>query len=361
MSEETSQAYRIHLHERGPASADIIKCNLKLEEVPKQHPRAGQILVRMRAAALNYRDLLVATDDERYKSRTAAPLVPLCDGAGTVERVGATAPGSPSRWKPGDRVIFAAGTSWKSAEPGTDAEMDITSLLGAGDIDGLLQQYVVAEGDALVPAPEGLSFEEAAALGVAHGTAWNALFGWYRPLKEGDVVVTQGTGGVSTAVLQIAVAAGAKVIALSSSPEKLEVAKQLGAAHALDSNDPEWDTKILELTGGRGADHVVDVVGAPTIHRSLRATRKGGLVSAVGFLGGSENHGDLIPEIVFSAKTVRGIVYASIPMLEDLSAFVQKHGIKPIIGHVFEWNEASEAYAALLNLNTSGKIVIRIP
>ncbi|KAI7782247.1 alcohol dehydrogenase [Diaporthe eres] len=359
MATETSLAYRIHLHERGTASAEGIKRNLKSEEIPKPQARAGQVLVRMKAAALNYRDLLVATDDERYGTRTVAPLVPLCDGAGVVESVNA-APGSSSRWRPGDRVIVAAGSSWKSAEPGTDGELDGTKLLGAGDIDGVLQQYIVADEDAVVPAPEGLSFEEAAPLGGAYVSAWNALFGWYRPLKAGDVVVIQGTGGVSIAVLQIATAAGARVIALSSSPEKLEVAKRLGAAHGLDSNDPEWDVKVRELTGGRGADHVVDVVGASTIVRSLRATRKGGLVTAVGFLGGSENH-DLIPEIVLGAKTVRGIVYASIPMLENMSAFFQKHAIKPVLGHIFEWTEASEAYAALLNLNTAGKVVIRIP
>lgn len=148
------------------------------------------------------RDLLVATDDERYKPRTTEPLVPLPDGAGIVESVNA-APGSPSRWKSGDRVMFAATSSWKSAEPGTDGELDGTKMLGAGDVDGLLQQYVVADEGAVVPMPDGLSFEEAAALGGAYGTAWNALFGWYSPLKAGDVVVTQGTGGVSTAVLQV--------------------------------------------------------------------------------------------------------------------------------------------------------------
>lgn len=129
-------------------------------------------------------------------------MVPLCDGAGVVESVNA-APGSPSRWRPGDRVLVAAGSSWKSAEPGTDGELDTTRLLGAGDIDGVLQQYFVADEDAVVPAPEGLNFEETAAIGGAYASAWNALFGWYRPLKAGDVVVTQGTGGVSTAVLQV--------------------------------------------------------------------------------------------------------------------------------------------------------------
>ena len=128
--------------------------------------------------------------------------MPLSDGAGIIESVN-PAPGQPSRWKPGDRVITAAMSSWKSAEPGTDGELDPTVSLGAGDVDGVLRQYFVADEDAVVPAPEGLSFEEAAALWGAYVSAWNALFGWYRPLKVGDVVVTQGTGGVSTAVLQV--------------------------------------------------------------------------------------------------------------------------------------------------------------
>lgn len=153
------------------------------------------------------RDLLVATDDERYKTRTQAPLVPLSDGAGIVESVN-PAPGHSSRWKPGERVITAAMSSWKSAEPGTDGELDPTVSLGAGGVDGVLRQYFVADEDAVVPAPEGLSFEEAAALGGAYVSAWNALFGWYRPLKAGDVVVTQGTGGVSTAVLQVSTYSG---------------------------------------------------------------------------------------------------------------------------------------------------------
>ncbi|KAL1883980.1 hypothetical protein Daus18300_000088 [Diaporthe australafricana] len=359
MATETSLAYRIHLHERGPTSAEGIMRNLKLEEVPKPQPRAGQVLVRMKAAALNYRDLLVATDDERYKTRTVAPVVPLCDGAGVIERVNA-GPGS-SRWQVGDRVLVAAASDWKSAEPSTDGEMDNTRVIGASNIDGVLQQYVVANEDAVIPAPDGLSYEEVACLGGAYATAWNALYGWYVTLKKGDVVVVQGTGGTSTAVLQasFAAAAGAQVIVLSSSHEKTEAAKRLGATHGLDSNDPEWDVKVRELTGGRGADHVVDVVGASTIIRSLRAARPGGLVSAVGFLGGPEKN-DLTLDIILGLKTIRGIVYASIPMLENMSAFVQKHGIKPVVGHVFEWAQAGEAYAALLNLNTTGKVVIKI-
>lgn len=135
--------------------------------------------------------------------------MPLCDGAGVVESVGgggASVQGSspaPSRWRPGDRVLFAAMSSWKSAEPGTDAELDATTALGAGDVDGVLRQYVVADEDAIVAAPRQLSFEEAATLGGAYVSAWNALFGGYRILRAGDVVVTQGTGGVSTAVLQV--------------------------------------------------------------------------------------------------------------------------------------------------------------
>lgn len=132
--------------------------------------------------------------------------MPLCDGVGVIESVGggsAEGSPSPSRWRAGDRVIFAAMSSWRSAEPGTDAELDPTTALGAGTVDGVLRQHVVADEDAIVAAPAGLSFEEAATLGGAYVSAWNALFGGYRTLRAGDVVVTQGTGGVSTAVLQV--------------------------------------------------------------------------------------------------------------------------------------------------------------
>lgn len=153
------------------------------------------------------RDLLVATDDKRYKTRTVAPVVPLCDGAGVIERVNA-GPDS-SRWQVGDRVLVAAASDWKSAGPGTDGEMDNTRVIGASDIDGVLQQYVVANEDAIIPAPDSLSFEEVACLGGAYATAWNALYGWYITLKKDDVIVVQGTGGTSTAVLQASFDPGA--------------------------------------------------------------------------------------------------------------------------------------------------------
>lgn len=200
MAAEVAQAYRIHLNTRGPTTAEGISQNLALETIPKPIARDGQILVQMKAVALNFRDLLVATDDERYQLRTVPPLVPCVDGAGIVSSVSSS---SSSRWKVGDRVLLVGNTTWKSAEPGSQGDLIIDQTLGAGDIPGMLQQYMAVDEDGIVLAPKGLSFEEVACLGAAYGTAWNALYGGQLPLKKGDVVVAQGTGGVSTAVLQV--------------------------------------------------------------------------------------------------------------------------------------------------------------
>lgn len=149
-------------------------------------------------STVNFRDLLVATNDPRYLGPTIPPLVPLVDGAGVVD---SAPPGS--RWRAGDRVLLAGNATWRSAEPGTSGDLDMAQIVGAGAVPGFAQQYYVAEADALLPAPAGLSFGEVACLGVTFGTAWNALYGAQVPLRAGDVVVAQGTGGVSMAVLQV--------------------------------------------------------------------------------------------------------------------------------------------------------------
>ncbi|KAK1469715.1 menadione-induced gene-6 [Colletotrichum melonis] len=175
-----------------------------------------------------------------------------------------------------------------------------------------------------------------------------------------DTVVIQGTGGVSVAGIQIAVAAGADVIAFSTSEEKLELLRKLDAKHAINyKNNPNSSREVLDLTGGRGADQVLDVVGASTIAELLRALRHDGLVSAIGFMSASEKH-DLIPELIFSAKTIRGLMYGSLGMLQDPSAFVETHKIKPIIAEVFEWNDAKLAYRAMLAQEFVGKIVVKV-
>ena len=197
-SAATSQAWRIHLNYVGPYTSAGIENNLHLEEIPRPVAKKNHILVRMQAAALNFRDLLIATADPRYQSEPAEDgLSPLCDGSGIVSAVYSDG----SRWKVGDKVILASNTSWKSTL-GQEA-LDHSLGFGTEKTNGLLQQYVVVDEDALAPLPTNLSYEEGACLAVAYATAWNALFGGPRNLKQGDTLVTQGTGGVSIATLQV--------------------------------------------------------------------------------------------------------------------------------------------------------------
>ncbi|KAL0766396.1 hypothetical protein CaCOL14_010841 [Colletotrichum acutatum] len=340
MSQDRSQAWRIRNHAQGVCTDEGIDQNLSLEEVPKPSPKEGQVLVRIHATSLNYRDLLVVTSDPVYLGGGPDDgIIPLGDGAGVVVEVNSPT----SRWKTGDKAVF-----------------DIKVGLGGKSIDGVLQQYAVFDDDALAPLPSHLSFEEAAALSGPYVSAWNALFGGPQQLKKRDTVVIQGTGGVSVAGIQIAVAAGADVIAFSTSEEKLDLLRKLGAKHVISyKNMLNWSREVLDLTGGRGADQVLDVVGASTIVESLRALRQDGLVSAIGFMSASEKH-DLIPELIFGAKTIRGLMYGSLGMLQDLSAFVEKHEIRPIIAEAYEWKDAKLAYKAMLAQEFVGKIVIKV-
>lgn len=198
MTSSTAQAWRIHLNYQGAYTAAGIESNLHLEEVPKPVAKEGQILVRMQAAALNFRDLLIATADPRYESPPADDgLTPLCDGAGEVVEVRVKG----SRWKVGDKVILASNTTWK-AGLGQES-LDHSLGWGTETTNGLLQQYFAFVEDALAPLPANLSYEEGACLAVPYVTAWNALFGGPSVLKAGDTIVTQGTGGVSIAALQV--------------------------------------------------------------------------------------------------------------------------------------------------------------
>lgn len=198
MLQDQSQAWRIRNHAQGVCTNEGIDQNLSLEEVPKPSPKEGQVLVRIHATSLNYRDLLVLTSDPVYLGGDPDDgIIPLGDGAGVVVEVNSTT----SRWKIGDRVINATNSSWKAGQ--TQAAFDIKLGLGGKNINGVLQQYAVFDDDALAPLPSHLSFEEAAALSGPYVSAWNALFGGPQQLKKGDTVVIQGTGGVSVAGLQV--------------------------------------------------------------------------------------------------------------------------------------------------------------
>src|SRR5262245_14034099 len=248
--------------------------NLKLVDRPEPQPGYGQVLVRMKAWSLNYRDLLVVTG--AYNPRMKLPMVPLSDGAGEVAAVG---PGV-TRFKPGDRV---AGTFMQRWAAGDLTDEALKSALG-GAIDGVLSEQVVFAEEGLVRFPEHLSFEEASSLPCAALTAWNALVP-SGGVKAGDTVLVQGTGGVSLFALQFAKMHGARVIATSSSDAKLKRARELGAADTINyKTTTEWGKAAAALTGG--VDHIIEVGGAGTLGESLRAVRPNGHMSLIGVLTG---------------------------------------------------------------------------
>ncbi len=308
----------------------------------------GQVLVRLRAASLNFRDLAVATG--RYMMSALPPdLVPLSDGAGEVVEVGHGV----TRVAAGDRVAGIFMQSWLGGEM---APVDGQTALG-GAIDGVLAEYRVFDEAGLVHIPPHLSYEQAATLPCAAVTAWNALYGLH-PLQPGQSVLVLGTGGVSVFALQFAHAAGARVIATSSSDAKLERARAMGASDGINyKTHPEWQDEVKRLTGGRGVDHVVEVGGPGTLARSLGAARHGGTVTLIGVL----TRGTLDPLAIFgSGAIVRPIYVGSRQMFEAMNRAIALHHIEPVIDRVFPFDEAPDAYRYLKGATHVGKVVIRI-
>ncbi len=321
---------------------------LRAVELPMPTAQHGQVVVRLHAASLNYRDLLIATG--RYGMASTRPnLIPLSDGAGEVVEVG---PGV-SHLRVGDRVAGIFHQNWIAGEA-TDAILG--SALG-GELDGVLCGYRAFDAQGLVRLPDHLSYEQAATLPCAAVTAWNALFG-HRPVRPGDTVLTLGTGGVSIFAIQFAHAAGARVIATSSSDEKLDRARELGATDLINyRHTPEWDEEVLRLTDGRGVDHVVEVGGAGTMMRSIRATCRGGQVSVIGVL----TSGQIDPTLVLLKGIIlRGIFVGSREMFEAMNRAIAVNKIEPVIDRTFGFDEAKDAYRHLESGKHLGKVVIKI-
>jgi NADPH:quinone reductase-like Zn-dependent oxidoreductase len=323
---------------------------LERREEPTPTPGRGQILVRMRAASLNYRDLGVAAG-RSPRGPLPANLIPLSDGAGEVVATGPEV----TRVKPGDRIAGLFMQTWLGGEM-EPAHVDSSR---GGAIDGVLADYVVFDQNGVVPLPEHLSFEEGATLPCAGVTAWNALYNG-RPLKTGETVLVLGTGGVSVFALQFAHAAGARVIATSSSDGKLAQAKALGASDGVNYRQhPDWHHEVLRLTNGRGVDHVVEVGGAGTLARSVEACRIGGQVHLIGVLTGGG--GEINPTPVLRRNiTLRGIYVGSRQMFEAMNAAISLHRIAPVIDRVFDFDQAADAYRYLTAQSHVGKVVIRI-
>ena len=320
---------------------------LRAEELPEPRPGPGQVRVRIRAASLNYRDLLVVKGT--YSRHLPLPLVPLSDGAGEVVEVG---PGA-TRFDVGARVAGIFMQTWLE---GALTDVKGKSALG-GAIDGVLAEQVVFHENGLVAVPDQLSFEEAATLPCAAVTAWNALI--EAGLKAGDTVLTLGTGGVSLFALQFARLAGAQVFITSSSDEKLARAKELGASEGINyKTTPEWDKKVRELTGGVGVDHVVEVGGAGTLPRSLRAVRTGGHVALIGVLSGG---GEVNPmPVLMKAVRLQGVFVGSRAMFEAMNRAVAERKMRPVIDRVFPFTEVQAAYRHLESGSHFGKIVVRM-
>ncbi len=314
------KAYRLHQF-GGPEG-------WKLDDRPSPIPGPGQVLIRMRAVSLNFRDLLLSKG--QYNPKLRMPVIPVSDGAGEVVATGAGA----TRFRPGERVTVNFMPRWIDGPPD---ELKARSALG-GEADGLLAEECVVNEEGLVPIPEHLSFEEAATLPCAGVTAWNALV-FSGAVKPGDTVLVQGTGGVSIFALQFAHLAGARVIATSSHDKKLERAIQMGASDGINyKTTPDWDKKVRELSGGRGADMIIEVGGAGTLATSLRAVRMGGYIALIGVLSGA---GDVNPlPILMKGVRVQGIFVGSRAMFEAMNRAIAVNQLRPVIDRVFPFEQA---------------------
>ncbi|QWU13824.1 NADPH:quinone reductase [Paenibacillus sophorae] len=321
---------------------------LKAAERPIPVPGPGEVRIRMRAVSLNSRDLGVI--DGFYNPNLNRPLIPVSDGVGEVVALGEHT----TRFKIGDRVSGIFTQSWISGEPTQD---NWVSSLGS-PLDGLLAEYAVLPEEGLVRVPDHLTDEEAATLPCAGVTAWHAI-AQEGKVKASDIVVVQGTGGVSLFALQFAKLHGAKVIVTSSSDEKLKRAKELGADFGINyKQTPEWDKVVLEHTGGRGADHIVDLGGSATLNKSISALRVGGQISMVGGLSGYKVEGfNIIPAILRKAR-LQAINVGSRDMFETMNRAIEHNGLRPVVDRVFPFERAVEALQYLAEGSYFGNICI---
>ncbi|HEY1646597.1 MAG TPA: NAD(P)-dependent alcohol dehydrogenase [Terracidiphilus sp.] len=321
--------------------------SLEFVERPTPTPGPGEVLVGVRAISFNYRDLMMIKG--LYNPRLALPRIPCSDGAGEVVAVGAGV----TAWKPGDRVAGIFMQNWLEG-PLTTAKSK--GALG-GDIDGMLADYAVLSETGLVPIPEHLSFQEAATLPCAAVTAWNALSAG--DLKPGSTVLIQGTGGVSIFALQLAKLRGVRVLGVSSSDEKLERAQGLGLDAGLNyEDDSDWDRWVLEQTGGEGVDLVVEVGGAGTLGRSLRAIRRSGTVAQVGVLTSAAEPFP-IPLILHKQARLHGIYVGSRHDFLELNRAIAFAHLRPV-GEEFHWTQAREVLERMEEGSHFGKLVLTV-
>jgi len=324
---------------------------LVLQEAQTPSIKGSEVLVKVHAVSLQFRDLMgakgIATSFTVKQN-----VIPCSDMAGEVVKL----VDEVTTWKIGDRVCANFTLDHLSG----DIEPSMAGSVLSGQSDGVLTQYKALPARSLVAIPTGWSFEEASTLPCAALTAYNALHGPI-PVKAGDTVLVQGTGGVSIFGLQFAVASGATVIATSSSDEKLKIVSQLGARHVINyRTTPDWDQEVLKITGGRGVDHIIEVGGAGTLPKSLSCVRMAGWVHTIGSVGQGESSTPLEKLVRKKAAMFRGVLIGSVKQFEEMVRLINANGIKPVVDKVFPFDKVVDAYQYMEAQKHVGKIVIKV-
>ncbi|KAF9239432.1 hypothetical protein BU15DRAFT_74588 [Melanogaster broomeanus] len=329
--------------------------NLKLQEAPLSKPRASEVTIKIHAVSLQRARTLsysTATSSSRraYTQGMVIHFIPALAHVLTPPS-GEDVKG----WKVGDHVC----PNFALDHIHGDVTEEIKNTGLGGQIDGVLREYVNVPAYSLVRIPDYLTYEEAATLPCAALTAYNALLGPV-PLKGGDYVLVLGTGGVSIFGAQIALASGANVIVTSSSDEKLRVAEELGVQHLINyKKNPDWEDEVLQITGGRGVDHIIEVGGPNTIMKCIKAIKHAGQVHIIGFVSGGDN-GIPVGAAIGKAITFRGILIGSVKQFEDMNRLFIAHRIHPVVNKVFPFEQAVAAYSYLESQKHVGKVVIKV-
>ncbi|MBK3659807.1 NAD(P)-dependent alcohol dehydrogenase [Bradyrhizobium diazoefficiens] len=318
-------------------------------DVSKPEPANGEVRIRVEAASLNYRDLLIR---DRVGQGALNGRVPLSDGAGIVDAIGSGV----VQWQVGDRVVASFFRDWIS---GPFKASYVPSALGGDTMDGMLAEYVVLPATALVSVPAHLTSIEAATLPCAGVTAWHGLIA-RGAMGKGDTLLVQGTGGVALFGLQFAAALGARAIVISSSDEKLARAKALGASILINYRDtPDWDVALMKATDGEGASHILELGGPGTYDRSLRSVASGGNIVQIGVLTGFGPKPDLA-RLQWENADIIGVTVGSVEHFAAMNRFLIEHAIHPILDRVYGFDEVPEAYAHLRTGSHFGKVVVKL-
>ncbi|EEU41706.1 uncharacterized protein NECHADRAFT_53900 [Fusarium vanettenii 77-13-4] len=337
--------------------------NLMLTKAPLSSPGSGEVLVEIRAVSLNYRDLEVSQGLYSHHKAIASgqpdALVPCSDMCGVVVAIGEGV-----AWKIGDRVV----STWNQGHfTGSINPYIMKTGLGL-PLDGVLQTHRVFPADALLKAPDYMSDEEASCLTIAAVTAWMAI-NQFRPLGQpggkGEIVLLQGTGGVSISGLQIAHAAGATTLITSSSDSKLARAKALGANHVINYRDvPSWDDEVMQISNNHGADIIFETGGAKTIRKSFNSVAYGGMIACIGYVSGKQDDADERTNINVLALsrtvTLKGIINGPKDRFQEMLRFYEQHEIHPVIDRVFAFEQGRDAFTYLEGGSHFGKVVIKV-